>query len=98
MSPAASAATSNAVRPRLNTASVNGTDAARARRATASVDVVASGIHTTTLGSKGSGTRTAWPPADATTPPKIDGAALSAWPSSAVATCSSSSAASSGWN
>ena len=44
------------------------------------MEVVEEGTHTTTAGSKGRGTRTACPPADATTPPKIEGAMLSGVP------------------
>ena len=76
-SPATRAATSNAVRPTLNTASENATDPPRAWRERC-VDVSNPGTHARTAGSSPSGMRTARPAAVATTPPKSEAAALSA--------------------
>ena len=68
------------LRPTLNTASSNDTLAGRAVRE-AAVNVVSSGIHSTTSGRSGVSIRTAWVPAVATTPPYSEAATLSAWPS-----------------
>ena len=76
-SPAASAATSNAVRPMLKTASSK-VIARRTMPRDSSVDVFAVGTHAITAGSKGSGTCTACPAAVATTTTGIDAATLSA--------------------
>ena len=90
-SPAASAATSSAVRPTLNTASENDTLPPRAPRDLC-VDVACGGIHATITGSRASGTGTTRPAAVATTPPYSDAATLSAWPSSATAPSSTAAA------
>ena len=83
-SPAASAAISSAVRPTLKTASSKATCSGRTRRALA-VAVSRSGTQITIASSRASGTRTARPPATATTPPYTEAATLSACPSSTAA-------------
>ena len=82
-------AMSSAIRDRLNAALSRLTSAGSAWRARA-VDSCTSGTITTNARLTSSGSRTTWTPpfttAAATKPPTIDAAALSGWPSIAVAT------------